>query len=86
MLKELISEFRASPFRKNILEHGGWDLCAGLYRYEDSRDRRAVWRRLEKIFLPGQKLRELNCGTGIDAVHLAEGVYQSWRLMHGQEL
>ena len=34
--------------------------------------RHAVWRRLEKIFSPGQKLLELNCGTGIDAVHLAQ--------------
>jgi ubiquinone/menaquinone biosynthesis C-methylase UbiE len=33
--------------------------------------RHAVWRRLDKIFSPGQKLLELNCGTGIDAVHLA---------------
>ncbi len=34
--------------------------------------RHAVWRRLDKIFSPGQKLLELNCGTGIDAVHLAK--------------
>ncbi len=34
--------------------------------------RHAVWRRLDKMFSPGQKLLELNCGTGIDAVHLAQ--------------
>jgi ubiquinone/menaquinone biosynthesis C-methylase UbiE len=34
--------------------------------------RQAVWRRLDKNFSPGQKLLELNCGTGIDAVHLAK--------------
>jgi SAM-dependent methyltransferase len=30
-----------------------------------------VWRELERVFRPGQRLLELNCGTGIDAVHLA---------------
>jgi SAM-dependent methyltransferase len=55
-----------------------WDTAAETYVQDftgtgigESR-RQAVWRRLEKIFSPGQKLLELNCGTGIDAVHLAE--------------
>jgi len=30
-----------------------------------------VWRSLERAFKPGQRILELNCGTGIDAVHLA---------------
>lgn len=34
--------------------------------------RRAVWRQLEDIFQPGQRILEVNCGTGIDAVHLAK--------------
>jgi SAM-dependent methyltransferase len=34
--------------------------------------RDAVWRRLEEVFQPGQRILEINCGTGIDAVHLAE--------------
>jgi SAM-dependent methyltransferase len=32
--------------------------------------RQAVWRRLERCFQPGQRVIELNCGTGEDAVFL----------------
>ena len=55
-----------------------WDAAAETYVQDFSGTsigetrRHAVWRRLEKIFSPGQKLLELNCGTGIDAVHLAQ--------------
>jgi SAM-dependent methyltransferase len=34
--------------------------------------RDAVWRVLDRTFHTGQRILELNCGTGIDAVHLAE--------------
>lgn len=34
--------------------------------------RDAVWRELDAAFVPGQYVLELNCGTGVDAVHLAE--------------
>lgn len=33
--------------------------------------RAAVWRRLDAAFRPGDRVLELNCGTGEDAVHLA---------------
>jgi len=33
--------------------------------------RDAVWREMDKVFRPGMRVLELNCGTGIDAVHLA---------------
>jgi SAM-dependent methyltransferase len=33
--------------------------------------RRAVWRWLDRAFAPGERILELNCGTGEDAVHLA---------------
>jgi SAM-dependent methyltransferase len=33
--------------------------------------RQAVWRELDRVFSPGQRVLELSCGTGIDAVHLA---------------
>ena len=33
--------------------------------------RRAVWRWLDRAFAPGERVLELNCGTGEDAVHLA---------------
>lgn len=39
------------------------------------RQRAAVWRRLDATFAPGDRVLELNCGTGEDAVHLgARGV------------
>lgn len=34
--------------------------------------RDAVWRELDRVFQSGERILELNCGTGIDAVHLAE--------------
>ena len=33
--------------------------------------RDAVWRELDKYFQPGMRILELNCGTGVDAAHLA---------------
>ncbi len=33
--------------------------------------RDAVWHEMDKIFQPGMRILELNCGTGFDAVHLA---------------
>lgn len=33
--------------------------------------RRAVWRRMDRLFEPGQRLLELGCGTGEDTLHLA---------------
>ena len=34
--------------------------------------RHSVWRDLERAFRPGQRVLELNCGTGIDAIYLAD--------------
>ena len=33
--------------------------------------RQAVWWRLDACFRPGDRVLELNCGTGADAIHLA---------------
>jgi ubiquinone/menaquinone biosynthesis C-methylase UbiE len=33
--------------------------------------RDSVWRELDRCFHPGQRILEINCGTGVDAVHLA---------------
>jgi len=55
-----------------------WDDAAGRYdqvfpnKIVGQAQREAVWRELEKVFRPGQHILEINCGTGIDAVHLAE--------------
>jgi SAM-dependent methyltransferase len=34
--------------------------------------RELVWRQMDRCFRPGQRVLELNCGTGADAVHLGE--------------
>lgn len=33
--------------------------------------REFTWRELDRIFRPGQRVLEINCGTGVDAIHLA---------------
>jgi SAM-dependent methyltransferase len=44
---------------------------AGFTRTDlGSRLRRAVWNRLDVLFSPGDRILELACGTGEDAVHL----------------
>ena len=34
--------------------------------------RDSVWKELDRCFRPGQRILEINCGTGVDAVHLAK--------------
>jgi ubiquinone/menaquinone biosynthesis C-methylase UbiE len=54
-----------------------WDLTAENYDSIFSEtvigrvQRDAVWRELDKHFQAGMRILELNCGTGVDAVHLA---------------
>lgn len=38
--------------------------------------RRAVWRTLDRCFPPNSRILELNCGTGEDAIHLAQNQHQ----------
>lgn len=33
--------------------------------------RESVWDEVDRVFHPGQRVLEINCGTGVDAVHLA---------------
>jgi ubiquinone/menaquinone biosynthesis C-methylase UbiE len=35
-------------------------------------ERHAVWRELDTAFRAGDRILEINCGTGVDALHLAE--------------
>jgi ubiquinone/menaquinone biosynthesis C-methylase UbiE len=34
--------------------------------------RNLVWREMDQVFRPGQRVLEINCGTGVDAAHLAQ--------------
>lgn len=34
--------------------------------------RAQVWAEMDRIFQPGQRILEINCGTGVDALHLAQ--------------
>lgn len=36
-----------------------------------SAQRQAVWRVIDLVFLSGSRILEINCGTGVDAAHLA---------------
>src|SRR5215472_9691367 len=59
-------------------EQAYWDASAETYEQDfagtliGKSRRHTVWSELDHIFHPGQRILELNCGTGIDAVHLAE--------------
>src|ERR1700691_3470451 len=33
--------------------------------------RQSVWSEMDRLFRPGQRVLEINCGTGVDAMHLA---------------
>jgi ubiquinone/menaquinone biosynthesis C-methylase UbiE len=76
--------FKRNGIRKNAMNipvaHTNqeyWDLTAENYDSIFSEtvigrvQRDAVWRELDKTFQPGMRILELNCGTGVDAVHLA---------------
>src|ERR1700752_4837953 len=55
-----------------------WDLIAEEYDRNFPEtvigriQREAVWHELDKSFRAGMRILELNCGTGIDAMHLTK--------------
>lgn len=55
-----------------------WNVAAETYDQDFTNTiigqlwRDAVWLELDRTFHSGQRILELNCGTGIDAVHLAD--------------
>jgi len=54
-----------------------WDKAAATYGRDftgtviGQTRRHSVWRDLDRVFQSGQRILELNCGTGEDAIHLA---------------
>jgi 2-polyprenyl-3-methyl-5-hydroxy-6-metoxy-1,4-benzoquinol methylase len=54
-----------------------WNTAAETYEHDFTETlvgklwRDSVWRELDAGFLPSERVLELNCGTGIDALHLA---------------
>jgi ubiquinone/menaquinone biosynthesis C-methylase UbiE len=68
MLVALASTARAAPF-----DHVAETYDAVFTNSLIGRAQRdSVWKELDRCFHPGQRILELNCGTGVDAVHLAE--------------
>lgn len=55
-----------------------WDVAARTYEAEfldtpiGQLMRSRIWRELDRTFFRGARILELNCGTGADALHLAE--------------
>jgi ubiquinone/menaquinone biosynthesis C-methylase UbiE len=60
-----------------LISQGYWNAAAENYAqaftdtFVGKMWRDAVWRELDTGFEPGARVLELNCGTGIDAIHLA---------------
>jgi len=40
--------------------------------------RASVWQETDQLFLAGQNILEMNCGTGVDAIHLARRGVSIW--------
>jgi ubiquinone/menaquinone biosynthesis C-methylase UbiE len=61
-----------------IPDASAFDELAGTYdaTFTDSAvgtaQRRSVWTEIDRTFQPGQRILEINCGTGVDALHLAQ--------------
>ncbi|MGH9326453.1 MAG: class I SAM-dependent methyltransferase [Terriglobia bacterium] len=45
--------------------------CTFTWSHVGRAQREATRRELDRLYRPGQRILELNCGTGVDAVHLA---------------
>jgi len=71
-------EFRVHGIFSENAKQSAFDAMAGDYDDLFTQSaigrlmRAAVWRRLDASFRPGDHVLELNCGTGADAVYLAQ--------------
>jgi len=67
----------SAPSQEAALPQAYWNIAAETYEHDFTETlpgqlwRDSVWRELDTGFLSGQRVLELNCGTGIDALHLA---------------
>src|SRR5215471_7976723 len=67
----------SAPSQEDALPQAYWNIAAETYEHVFTETlpgqlwRDSVWRELDTGFLSGQRVLELNCGTGIDALHLA---------------
>jgi ubiquinone/menaquinone biosynthesis C-methylase UbiE len=65
------------PSQEAALPQAYWNNAAETYEHDFTETlvgklwRDSVWRELDAGFLSGQRVLELNCGTGIDALHIA---------------
>jgi SAM-dependent methyltransferase len=63
--------------RLPILRNAPFDAVADEYdtRFTNSfigrAQRKPVWLEMDRLFRPGQRILDINCGTGVDALHLA---------------
>lgn len=60
-----------------LLPQTYWDAAAKIYEQDFTETllgklwRDSVWREIDAAFVPGQRILELACGSGTDALHLA---------------
>ena len=72
----MISDHTHMPYSKTF--DSPFDLIAADYdrmftsSYTGKAQRAAVWQEIDRIFQPGQRVLEMNCGTGVDALHFAK--------------
>lgn len=64
---QLVTLSRPSPFDELAADYDRGFTSSAI----GSLMRQAVWRRLDACFRPGDRVLELNCGTGADAIYLA---------------
>jgi SAM-dependent methyltransferase len=66
------------PAESLQLSQAYWNAAAETYKQEFTGKlvggmwREAVWKELDAVFQSGSYVLELNCGTGIDAIHLSQ--------------
>jgi ubiquinone/menaquinone biosynthesis C-methylase UbiE len=63
---------RISPFDAVADEYDGRFTNSFI----GSAQRESVWQEMDRLFRPGQRVLDINCGTGVDALHLsARGIH-----------